>query len=383
MEGADLDRLQLPLMVRSAENDESMYTAFTITVDLRKGTSTGISAADRAATLRAMADPSVSPDDFRRPGHIFPLRYRPGGVIVRPGHTEAAVDLARSSGSYPAGVLCEIVDRDDGSMARTPKLMQFAKQHGLKIITIADLIRYRLRHEQLLELAAEAPLETRYGSFTAYCFKSTIDGAEHVALVAGSVGAGVQQQGVLARVQLQQHLTDVFGSLHCGQAPFLDQAMAEIAAAGSGVVLYVQSKAASGPGKGLAAELEAYARSQAACSTSGRGQSSSSSSDAFFANANRSGASSSLSNDLRDSAVAAHMLRHLGVESVVLMSADESEAQRLRCCGVGAQIVRQPTGSSSSVRQPLQAMLNGAAASVDGSSSSSMNGATHAAGVAH
>eukprot|EP00775_Hariotina_reticulata_P009154 gene9154-9322_t len=141
MEGRDLDRLKLPLMVQSAENDESMYTAFTITLDLRVGTTTGISAADRAATLRAMADPERNPDDFRRPGHIFPLRYRQGGVIVRPGHTEAAVDLARASGSYPAGVLCEIVDRSDGSMARTPKLMQFAKQHGLKIVTIADLIR--------------------------------------------------------------------------------------------------------------------------------------------------------------------------------------------------------------------------------------------------
>eukprot|EP00878_Enallax_costatus_P002527 GHUV01002709.1.p1 GENE.GHUV01002709.1~~GHUV01002709.1.p1 ORF type:complete len:519 (+),score=149.66 GHUV01002709.1:161-1717(+) len=376
MEGKDLDRLQLPLMVRSAENDESMYTAFTITVDLRKGTSTGISAADRAATLRAMADPTVSPDDFRRPGHIFPLRYRPGGVIVRPGHTEAAVDLARASGSYPAGVLCEIVDRDDGSMARTPKLMRFAQQHGLKIVTIADLIRYRLRHEQLLQPVAVAPLETRYGSFTAYCFRSLVDGTEHAALVAGSIGGG-QQQGVLARVQLQQQLTDVFGALHCGQGPFLDQAMQEIAAAGSGVVLYVQSKTR----RGLVAELEAFARSQQSCSTSGSSlaASSSSSSDSL-AGANRSGASSSLSSDLRDAAAAAHMLRHLGVESVQLLTDDESEAQRLRCCGIDAHIAGCP-GSSDSSRQQLQAML-GAAAAVASCNGSSLSGAAHAAGAA-
>ncbi|KAF6258072.1 3,4-dihydroxy-2-butanone 4-phosphate synthase-domain-containing protein [Scenedesmus sp. NREL 46B-D3] len=228
MEGRDMDRLKLPLMVTSTENDESMYTAFTVTVDLRKGTSTGISAADRAATLRAMADPASHPDDFRRPGHIFPLRYRQGGVIVRPGHTEAAVDLARASGSYAAGVLCEIVDRSDGSMARTPLLMQFAKQHGLRIITIADLIRYRLRHEQLLQQVAAAQLDTRHGTFAAYCFRSLVDGAEHAALVAGGIGSSSgsshsqqQQQPVLARVQMQQHLTDVFGSLHCGQGPFL------------------------------------------------------------------------------------------------------------------------------------------------------------------
>lgn len=384
MEGKDLDRLQLPLMVQSAENDESMYTAFTVTVDLRKGTSTGISAADRAATLRAMANPASSPDDFRRPGHIFPLRYRPGGVIVRPGHTEAAVDLARASGSYPAGVLCEIVDRDDGSMARTPKLMNFAKQHGLKIITIADLIRFRLRHEQQLQQVAVAPLETRHGSFTAYCYRSLIDGAEHAALVAGNIGSsssssGEQHQGVLARVQLQQHLTDVFGSLHCGQGPFLDQALAAIAAAGSGVVLYVQSKAGSGPGKGLAAELEAFARSQEACSISSSSDTSSSSSSSdMLANANRSGASSSLSSDLRDAAVAAHMLKHLGIESVKLLSDDAAEAQRLRCCGLDAEVVGLPGGSSS--RQQLQAMLDATAAA--GCNGAALNGAAHAAGAA-
>lgn len=373
MEGKDLDRLQLPLMVRSAENEESMYTAFTITVDLRKGTTTGISAADRAATLRAMADPTVSPDDFRRPGHIFPLRYRPGGVIVRPGHTEAAVDLARASGSYPAGVLCEIVDRDNGSMARTPKLMQFAQQHGLKIVTIADLIRYRLRHEQMLQQVAVAPLETRHGSFTAHCFRSLVDGTEHAALVSGDIGNG-QQQAVLARVQLQQQLTDVFGALQCGQGPFLDQAMQEIAAVGSGVVLYVQSKT----GRGLAAELEAFARSQQSCSTTTSSPAANSSSNDSLAGANRSGASSSLSNDLRDAAAAAHMLKHLGLTSVQLLTDEQSEAQQLRCCGINTQVVGLP-GSSSGSRKQLQAMLGAAAASRNGSSG---NGAIHAASAA-
>ncbi len=151
MEGQDLDRLRLPLMVSSAENEESMYTAFAITVDLREDITTGISASDRAKTIRHLANPAAVSGDFRRPGHIFPLRYRPGGVLVRPGHTEAALDLARLSGSFPAGVLCEVVNKEDGSMSRTPELLAFAKQHNLKCITIADLIRYRLRHDQLVQ----------------------------------------------------------------------------------------------------------------------------------------------------------------------------------------------------------------------------------------
>jgi 3,4-dihydroxy 2-butanone 4-phosphate synthase/GTP cyclohydrolase II len=399
MEGQDLDRLKLPLMVQSAENDESMYTAFTITLDLRVGTTTGISAADRAATLRAMADPSRNPDDFRRPGHIFPLRYRQGGVIVRPGHTEAAVDLARASGSYPAGVLCEIVDRSDGSMARTPQLMQFAKQHGLKIITIADLIRYRLRHEQLLQQVAAAPLETRHGTFTAYCYKSLVDGFEHAALVAGDLSSSSSKQhesqaSVLACIQQQHHLTDVFGSLHCGQGPFLDQAMAQIAAAGAGVVLYVQGHSTTG--SGLAAELEQYTASQQTCRTTDPSSSSSTSSDSSdsLAGANRSGASSSLSADLRDAAAAAHMLKHLGVPSVRLMTDDESDVQRLKCCGIDThQVTQWPSpaaeslgfgSSSSSSRAHLQAMLEMTNGGSSSSSSSSLNGTpTAAAGASH
>lgn len=147
MEGADLDRLRLPLMVESAENEEAMRTAFTVTVDLIEGISTGISASDRSKTIRQLSDPCSQPHHFRRPGHIFPLRYHPGGVIARPGHTEAAVDLARLAGCTPAGVLCEVVDKRDGSMARTPYLLRFANEHGLKCITIQDLIDHRLRRE--------------------------------------------------------------------------------------------------------------------------------------------------------------------------------------------------------------------------------------------
>ena len=197
MEGADLDRLRLPLMVSSAENEESMYTAFTITVDLREGISTGISAADRTKTVQHMANPKATAGEFRRPGHIFPLRCRPGGVLVRPGHTEAAVDLSRLAGSSPVGVLCEIVNKADGSMARAPQLLQMAKEHKLRCITIADLIRYRLRHEQLVKHTSSASLTTRHGPLTVHTFTSAIDGIEHVAFVAGNVADQVREHALL------------------------------------------------------------------------------------------------------------------------------------------------------------------------------------------
>lgn len=351
----------------------------------------GISAADRAATIRALADPVSTAADFRRPGHIFPLRYRQGGVITRPGHTEAAVDLARLSGSAPAGVLCEIVNRADGSMARTPQLLAFAQEHGLKCITIADMIRYRLRHEQLLQQVATAQLDTRYGTFRAHCFKSLVDGAEHVALVAGDVAAQQQQQqqaGVLARVQQQRRLIDVFGSLHCGQGPFLDQALQAIAAEGAGVVLYVAAHQADGTcSSSLAAELQEYAAAQEECSipsssSSGSSAASSSGSDGWVSS-NRAGPSSSLSPDLRDTAAAAHMLRHLGVTKVRLMSEDESEAQRLRCCGVDVDVVGLPAagGSSGSLLQQQQQQLQAMLGSHLGNGSSAAAAASGAVGA--
>jgi 3,4-dihydroxy 2-butanone 4-phosphate synthase/GTP cyclohydrolase II len=331
MEAADMDRLRLPLMVDSAANNESMYTAFTITIDLKEGCTTGISAADRSATIRAMADPASKPEQFRRPGHIFPLKYRPGGVLVRPGHTEAALDLARLSGSYPAGVLCEIVNKEDGSMSRTPQLMAFAAQHGLRIITIADLVRYRLQQEQSLELVASAPLDTRAGSFTLHCFRSKVDGSEHAALVAAGPGpsaAADHQQPLPVRLQLQDTLVDVFGSTHCGQASGLDQGMAAAAAAGAGALLYIQghadkgaASAGSSSSSSLSSQLEAYMRQQGECSTSGAAASSSSS-------------SSGVSTDMRDYAVAAHMLRHLGLSQVELMGHSEADASSLEAFGI-------------------------------------------------
>jgi 3,4-dihydroxy 2-butanone 4-phosphate synthase/GTP cyclohydrolase II len=329
MEGADMDRLRLPLMVDSAANNESMYTAFTITIDLSEGCTTGISAADRSATIRAMADPAVKPEAFRRPGHIFPLKYRPGGVLVRPGHTEAALDLARLSGSYPAGVLCEIVNKEDGSMSRTPQLMAFAQQQGLRIITIADLVRYRLQQEQTLELVASTPLDTRAGSFTLHCFRSVVDGSEHAALVAAgpapaaAAAAAEQQQPMPVRLQLADTLVDVFGSTHCGQASGLDQAMAAAAAAGRGALLYIQSHAdkaaaSSTSSSSLSSQLEAYMRQQGECSTSGAAASS----------------SSGMSADMRDYAVAAHMLRHLGLSQVELMGHSEVDASSLEAFGI-------------------------------------------------
>jgi 3,4-dihydroxy 2-butanone 4-phosphate synthase/GTP cyclohydrolase II len=295
-------------------------------------------------------------------------------------------------------------------MARTPQLLAFAKEHGLKCITIADMIRYRLRHEQLLQQVAEAQLDTRYGVFNAVCFKSLVDGAEHVALVAGNPRAAAaaaaagsgggqqqQQQGVLARVQQQRRLIDVFGSLHCGQGPFLDVALQAIALEGTGVVLYVASHNRDGGcSSTLAGELQEYADSQMSCdiytppppsSTAGGSVSSTASSslDGFggLVSSNRAGPSSSLSPDLRDAAAAAHMLRHLGVSHVRLMTNDESEAQRLRCCGVEADVVGWGDGSSygggdGGLQQQLQAMLGHLNSNTTSSSTAANNGAVGA-----
>jgi 3,4-dihydroxy 2-butanone 4-phosphate synthase/GTP cyclohydrolase II len=311
MEGRDLDRLKLPLMVNSSENEECMYTAFTITVDLRDGTSTGISAADRAATIRALADPTKQASNFQRPGHIFPLRYREGGVLVRPGHTEAAVDLSRLAGSYPAGVLCEIVNKSDGSMSRTPELIEFAKQHGLKCITIAELIRYRLQHEQFIKQEATATMPTRYGSFTAHTFTSSLDGSDHLALVHGDVQG---QAGVLTRVQSQSPLVDIFGGHSCEASSQLDAAMAAVAQAGQGVLLYTRSHQQQA-GSSFKQELEAYAQQQAACGV-------------------QQGLSSAFQADMRDMCVAKQMLQALGVSSAVVLAAKAGESQALAAVGV-------------------------------------------------
>ena len=248
--GERLAELHVPLMV--ADNRDSMGTAFTVTVDYRHGTSTGISAADRAATIRALADSSARADDFAKPGHIFPLRAREGGVLRRPGHTEASVDLARLAGLAPAGALCEIVNAD-GSMARLPQLEAFAAEHGLLIISIDDLIAYRRRTERLVEHVADARLPTKHGTFTAHVYKSILDGAEHVAITMGDVRG---REDVLVRMHSECATGDIFRSIRCDCGEQLDAAMAKIAAAGRGVLVYLRNH--EGRGIGLTAKLHAY-----------------------------------------------------------------------------------------------------------------------------
>jgi 3,4-dihydroxy 2-butanone 4-phosphate synthase/GTP cyclohydrolase II len=250
VEGRRLDELQLPLMV--ANNTESQRTAFTVSVDAAHGTTTGISAADRATTVRALLDPHTHAEDLARPGHIFPLRYRDGGVLKRAGHTEAAVDLARLAGCYPAGVLAEVVN-DDGSMARLPSLDHFAAEHGLQLISIADLIRYRRHREKLVRRVSEARIPTRHGDFTAYVFTSLLDGVEHMAFVRGEVAGATD---VLVRVHSECLTGDVFGSLRCDCGVQLDLALERVAAEGEGVVVYLRGH--EGRGIGLGHKLRAY-----------------------------------------------------------------------------------------------------------------------------
>ncbi len=250
VEGERLDELRLPLMV--ADNTESQRTAFTVSVDARNGTTTGISAADRVTTVHALLDPQTKSDDLARPGHIFPLRYREGGVLKRAGHTEAAVDLARLAGLQPAGVLAEVVN-DDGTMARLPELEAFATEHGLVLISIADLIRYRRHREKLVRRVSEARIPTRHGDFIAYVFASILDGAEHLAFVRGDIAG---HDNVLVRVHSECLTGDVFGSLRCDCGAQLDAALARVAEEGEGVVVYLRGH--EGRGIGLGHKLRAY-----------------------------------------------------------------------------------------------------------------------------
>src|SRR3954451_12589109 len=252
MEGHRLDDLNIPLMVLNNENTEVQRTAFTVSVDYRQGTTTGISAADRCTTVHALLDRESRAGDFARPGHIFPLRYRDGGVLKRAGHTEASVDLARLAGLSPAGVLAEVVN-DDGTMARLPQLEGFAAEHALHLITIADLIRYRRHREKLVRRVSEARIPTRHGDFTAYVFESLLDGVEHMAFVRGDVSG---QPDILVRVHSECLTGDVFGSLRCDCGLQLDRAMEQIAGEGQGVVVYLRGH--EGRGIGLGHKLRAY-----------------------------------------------------------------------------------------------------------------------------
>lgn len=320
--GERLDELGLPLMV--LENTDSHKTAFTISVDAIGLTTTGISATDRAATIKAFVDPDTRPRDLARPGHIFPLRYREGGVLVRPGHTEAAVDLARLAGLFPAGVLCEVV-RDDGEMARGAELEQFAAEHDIPLITIEDLINYRWRTEALVVREVETSLPTEHGTFRVLGYRATVDDSEHVALVYGDVGG---EDDVLTRVHSRCLTGDVFHSRRCDCGPQLDAAMAQIAAKGRGIVTYNESH--EGRGIGLLAKLHAYQLQD-----EGR--------DTVDANLELG-----LPVDARHYAVEAQILNDLKVSSVRLMTNNPDKIESLRRFGVDVLD-----------REPLVAGLNG------------------------
>ncbi len=303
-----LDRLEIPLM--TPHNKDKLRTAYTISVDARDGVTTGISAADRAHTVRVLADSATEPWEVTRPGHVFPLRYREGGVLVRRGHTEAAVDLAKLAGLTPAGVLVEVVN-DDGTMKRAPELRAFADEHGLSMISIDELVRYRRRHENLVERAAETRLPTRHGDFTAYGYRITVDGSEHIALVHGDVSG---PEPVLTRVHSECLTGDVFGSHRCDCGPQLDEALARIVEEGRGVVVYLRGH--EGRGIGLVAKLQAYQLQDG-----GR--------DTVDANLDLG-----LPADARHYGTATQVLRDLGVQTVRLMTNNPAKVSSLEDFGV-------------------------------------------------
>lgn len=250
MKGERLDELRLPQMV--LESTDRRQTAFTISVDSRYNTTTGVSAADRAKTILAMLDPKTYPEDLCRPGHIFPLRYKDGGVLKRAGHTEASVDLAQMANLYPAGVIGELIN-DDGSMMRLPELEKFAAQHHIPIITVADIVRYRRRYEKLVSRVSQARLPTSYGDFTALVYESKLDDIQHMALIKGEVSG---KSNILVRVHSECLTGDVFGSKRCDCGSQLDYAMNKIAQEGQGVVIYLRGH--EGRGIGLGHKLRAY-----------------------------------------------------------------------------------------------------------------------------
>jgi 3,4-dihydroxy 2-butanone 4-phosphate synthase/GTP cyclohydrolase II len=306
--GERLDQLDVPLMVM--ENTEAHQTAFTVSIDYKIGTTTGISAADRAATIRAIADPSSIPSDFSRPGHIFPLRYHEGGVLERQGHTEATVDLARLAGMFPAGVLCEIVN-DDGTMRKGDELFAFAQEHGLVMVSIDDLVAYRWRTEVLVTRESEAKLPTTFGEFDLIGYRSHTDESAHVALTMGDVSG---QPDVLTRVHSVCLTGDVFGSLRCDCGAQLDESMRLIADKGEGVIVY--NAAHEGRGIGILAKIAAYNLQEQGLDT---------------VDANRE---IGHADDARHYGVDAQIIHDLGIESVRLMTNNPDKVEQLERYGV-------------------------------------------------
>jgi 3,4-dihydroxy 2-butanone 4-phosphate synthase/GTP cyclohydrolase II len=311
--GERLDQLRLPMMV--ARNTDIRRTAFTVSIDARDGTTTGISAADRWKTIQTVINPDTKPEDLARPGHMYPLRYEPGGVLRRAGHTEAAVDLAELAGKYPAGVLAEVMN-DDGTVARLEDLEVFAREHGLLLGTISDLIAFRRLREKLVERVVEARIPTEHGTFNAVGFRSLIDDRQHIALVMGELGDG---ERVLTRVHSECLTGDVFGSLRCDCGDQLDLALARVAAEGRGVVLYIRGH--EGRGIGLLHKLAAYRLQDEGL-------------DTVDANVNLG-----LPVDSRDYGVGAQILYDLGVRSMLLMT--NNPTKRAGIEGYGLSIVEQ------------------------------------------
>ena len=306
-----LDELQIPL-VSTEHTPTALPTAFTVSIDYKQNTTTGISAFDRSATINALIDPNCQPDDFARPGHLFPLRYHKGGVLMRPGHTEAIIDLCNIGGLYPAGVVCEIM-KDDGDMARMPDLEEFAQKHDLKILSIAQLIAHRRRSETLIERVAEARLPSKYGEFKIVAYRSAVDPGEHIAL---TIGDWTENDPVLSRIHSECLTGDVFGSLRCDCGEQMDLALQTLGQEGTGALLYMRQE---GRGIGLHNKIKAYSLQDTGLDT---------------VDANKQ---LGFDSDLRHYDIAAQMLLDLGIKKIRLLTNNPKKVVGLT--GLGVEIV--------------------------------------------